>query len=134
MSAVVNVKADGLASRRWVWADVDLDALAHNVRELRRVVAPSEVWAVVKADGYGHGAVPCARVALAAGATGLCVALAQEGAQLRAAGVVGPVLVLSQQPPDQFAEMVALDLTPTLYELVALEAFADAVRAAGRSD
>jgi alanine racemase len=134
VSAVVTEIGDGLASRRWVWADVDLDALAHNVRELRLVVAPSEVWAVVKADGYGHGAVACARAALSAGATGLCVALAEEGAQLRAAGVVAPVLVLSQQPPEQFAEMVSLDLTPTLYELGALEAFGAAVRAVGRSD
>ena len=60
---------------RWAWADVDLDAVAHNVGVLRAAVAPAGVWAVVKADGYGHGAVAVAERALAAGADGLCVAL-----------------------------------------------------------
>ena len=45
---------------RWAWAEVDLDAVAHNVGVLRDAVAPGGVWAVVKADGYGHGAVPVA--------------------------------------------------------------------------
>ncbi|MGD9702742.1 MAG: alanine racemase [Acidimicrobiia bacterium] len=130
----MSVTGEGSAPTRWAWADVDLDALAHNVRELRRVVAPSDVWAVVKADAYGHGAVPCARAALAAGAAGLCVALAEEGAELRAGGVDAPVLVLSQQPPEQFAGMVELDLTPTLYETAAVEAFAETVRTAGKRD
>ena len=60
---------------RWAWAEVDLDAIEHNVRTIRQRVAPSAVWAVVKADAYGHGAVPVARAALAAGAEGLGVAL-----------------------------------------------------------
>jgi alanine racemase len=58
---------------RWAWADVDLDAVAHNVRVIRAEVAPAQVWAVVKADGYGHGAVPVARAAVAAGADGILV-------------------------------------------------------------
>ena len=45
---------------RWAWAEIDLDAIRHNVEVLRRVVAPSAVWAVVKADGYGHGAIEVA--------------------------------------------------------------------------
>ena len=68
---------------RWAWAEVDLDAIAANVELLRTVVAPAGVWAVVKADGYGHGAAPVARAALGAGAGGLCVALASEGVALR---------------------------------------------------
>ena len=76
-------------SSRWAWAEIDLDAVAHNVGVLRAVVAPAGVWAVVKADGYGHGAIAVARAALAAGAGGLCVALAAEGVALREAGIDG---------------------------------------------
>ena len=74
------------AGERWAWAEVDLDAVVHNVAVLRAAVSPAAVWAVVKADGYGHGAVEVARAALDAGAGGLCVALVQEAARLRAAG------------------------------------------------
>ena len=98
---------------RWAWAEIDRDAIAHNVRLLTAQVGP--VWAVVKADGYGHGAVTAARAALAGGATGLCVALVQEGLALRAAGIDAPVLVLSQQPDDQIAEAVAAGLALTVY-------------------
>ena len=86
---------DGDASARWAWADVDLDAIVHNVEHLRSVVAPSAVWAVVKANGYGHGAVEVARAAMDGGAQGLCVALVEEGAQLRVFGIDAPILVLS---------------------------------------
>ena len=99
---------------RWAWAEVDLDAVAHNVEVVRRIVSPSGVWAVVKADAYGHGAVSVASAALAAGAEGLCVALVEEGVALREAGITAPVLLLSEQPPEQAAEIVAFDLQPTL--------------------
>lgn len=102
-------------SGRWAWADVDLSAVRHNIGVLRRVVAPAEVWAVVKADGYGHGVEAIARAALDAGATGLCVALAQEGVALRDAGVTAPVLVLSEQPVGDIPTIVEWFLTPTAY-------------------
>jgi alanine racemase len=113
-------------SRRWAWAEVDLDAVAHNVNVLQGMVAPAEVWAVVKADAYGHGAVPVARAALDAGASGLCVALVQEGEELRRAGIEAPILLLSEQPPEQVPDVVEHRLTPTVYTLGAV----DAVRAA----
>ncbi len=100
---------------RWAWAEIDLDAVANNVGVLREAVAPSAVWAVVKADGYGHGAPEVARAALAAGAEGLCVALVAEGVALREAGVDAPILVLSEQPPDAAAAIVEHRLTPTVY-------------------
>jgi alanine racemase len=100
---------------RWAWAEIDLDAIEHNVRTLRRIAAPSALLAVVKADGYGHGAVPVARAALAAGATALGVALTEEGAQLRAAGIDAEILLLSQQPPEQASAIVAHRLTPVVY-------------------
>ncbi|MSY76881.1 MAG: alanine racemase, partial [Actinobacteria bacterium] len=95
---------------RWAWAEVNLDAIAHNVRLIREVVAPSAVWAVVKADAYGHGAVPVARAALSAGAEGLCVALASEGVELRSAGLTAPILILSQSPSEEFDLVVSHQL------------------------
>jgi len=110
------VSGDGIVSPdRWAWAEIDLSALAHNVELMRRVVAPSQVWAVVKADGYGHGAVRSARTALRAGADGLCVALANEGIELREAGVDAPILVLSEQPPERAVDLVRHRLIPTVY-------------------
>ncbi|HEV7720570.1 MAG TPA: alanine racemase, partial [Iamia sp.] len=90
--------AGGEAPIRPSRVEVDLDAIAANVRTLRAHVAPTPVWAVVKADGYGHGAVPVARTALAAGAAGLAVALVEEARVLRAAGIEARILLLSEPP------------------------------------
>lgn len=116
--------------RRWAWAEIDLDAVIHNVGVLRAAVAPSAVWAVVKADGYGHGAIDVAGAALAAGAEGLCVALVSEAIALRDAGIEAPILVLSEQPPDAAAAIVEHRLTPTVYT----RRFVDALVAAGSSE
>ena len=62
---------------------IDLGALRHNARRLLEALGGAELWAVVKADGYGHGALDCARAALEAGATALCVATVAEGLELR---------------------------------------------------
>ncbi len=110
---------------RWAWAEIDLDAIAHNITVLRRIVVPSAVWAVVKADGYGHGAVRVAKEAISAGADGLCVALVQEGAELRAAGIETPILVLSEQPLGQLDDLVRYRLHPTVYSAAMVDALAD---------
>jgi alanine racemase len=109
---------------RWAWAEIDLDAVAHNVGVLKAAVAPAGVWAVVKADAYGHGAVAVGRAALAAGCDGLCVALTAEGIALRQAGITAPVLVLSEQPADHAPTIVAHDLTPTVTTIEAVDALA----------
>jgi alanine racemase len=109
---------------RWAWAEIDLDALAHNVGVLRRVVAPSAVWAVVKADAYGHGAVAVAAAAVDAGCAGLCVALTAEGVALRTAGIEAPILVLSEQPAEHAATIIAHRLTPTVTTAAGIEALA----------
>lgn len=93
-------------------------------------MAPSAVWAVVKADGYGHGAVAVAKAALEAGAAGLCVALVQEGIELRLAGIDAPILLLSEQPSAQAAQIVEHRLTPTVYSVAAVDAIAAAAAAA----
>ena len=117
---------------RPAWAEVDLDALRHNVAEVRAAARGAEVCAVVKADAYGHGSVPVARAALEAGATWLAVALVEEGVVLREAGILAPVLLLSEPPAAAAAEVVARDLTPTVYTAGAVRALAGAAAAAGR--
>jgi hypothetical protein len=72
---------------RPAWVEVDLDAIGANVQTMAAEVAPARICAVVKAQAYGHGAVPVARAATAAGASWLAVALVEEGAALREAGI-----------------------------------------------
>jgi alanine racemase len=119
------------APARWAWVDVDLDAIRHNVEHLRSVVAPSALWAVVKADGYGHGAVDVAQAALDGGAQGLCVALVQEGVELREAGVDAPILVLSEQPAESADDMVRFRLMATVYSVSFIGALAGAAQDRG---
>ena len=111
-------------TQRWAWADINLSALVHNVRVLATESAPSEVWAVVKANAYGHGALQCATTALDSGATGLCVALADEAIALRQAGVSAPILVMSEQPPQQHEDMIKYGLIATLYNQATIEHYA----------
>jgi alanine racemase len=98
---------------------IDLGALRRNVRRLREAAAPAELWAVVKADAYGHGAADCARAALDAGASALCVATAQEGAALRPAHtgvrivVLGPLAV----GEDEVARAAGLEVTASSPDL-----------------
>ncbi len=82
---------------------MDLGAVRHNVRALRRRAPNARLMAVVKADAYGHGVIPVARAALEAGASSLAVATAEEGAELRRAGITAPILVLTDLLPDGLA-------------------------------
>ena len=108
--------------------EIDPSALAHNLAWLKAQAGEARVLAVVKADGYGHGAVTAAEAALAGGADGLCVALVQEGVELRRAGIEAPVLVLSEQPIDQVGELVAHGLVATAYSARFVDALADEAR------
>jgi alanine racemase len=112
---------------RPVWAEVDLEAVRANVRSLGALVAPAALCAVVKADGYGHGAVEVGRAAVEAGAGCLAVALVEEGVQLREAGIDAPVLVLSEPVPDAAETVVAHRLTPVVYTATGIDALAKAV-------
>ena len=116
---------------RPTFAEVDLDAIRHNVRALKP--AGSELMAVVKANAYGHGDVPVARAALEAGATWLGVALVEEGLALREAGIDAPILVLSEAPPGSEKDAVEAGLTPSLYTEAGLASLAEAAAASGRS-
>jgi len=97
------------------WAEIDLDAISDNVRALKRHVGRNvEVMAVVKANAYGHGAVPVARAALEAGAARLAVHRAIEGVELRQAGIRAPILVMGYTPPNGAELVVRWRLTPSL--------------------
>ncbi len=100
---------------RPTYAEIDLAAIAHNVSAFGNLIEPSDVCAVVKADGYGHGDVPVATAALDAGAKWLAVALVEEGSRLREAGIDAPILLLSQPSRDSVSDIVKWQLTPTAY-------------------
>ncbi len=111
-------------------AIVDLAAISANVVELIRIADGAQVCVVVKADAYGHGAVAVARAAIEAGASWLAVALVEEGIELRDAGVVAPILVLSEPRPREMLQVVEFGLTATIYTP---EGVAALVAAAGSS-
>jgi len=106
---------------RPAWADVDLDALAANLRHMRSRVAPARILAVIKAGAYGHGAAPIARALEAEGVDWLGVALVEEGADVRRAGVEAPVLVLGVAQHEQLPFFRRYRLTPTVSSLEQLE-------------
>lgn len=83
------------------WAEIDLEAVRHNVRTLKRRSRNANLMAVVKADAYGHGAVEVSRATLEAGADSLAVVTVEEGAELRHAGIDAPVLVFTDLLPDR---------------------------------
>jgi alanine racemase len=119
-------------SGRWAWAEVHTGLIQHNVAIVAQRVAPAQVWAVVKANAYGHGAIPVAQAALAAGATGLCVAITDEGVALRRAGITAPILVLSEQPAEMIEFLVGYGLTPTIASTRGAAVIARAAEAADR--
>jgi alanine racemase len=108
-------------------AQIDHDVLRANLVVLRRLVAPAELMAVVKADAYGHGAVPIARTALEAGASRLGVADIPEALALRTAGIDAPILAWLHGEDADFAAALAAGIELGLSSLVQLEAVADAV-------
>lgn len=127
------VSSEDLDRLRPTRALIDLDAIAHNVRELRRHLRPGTVlMAVVKANGYGHGAVPVARAALGAGADWLGVATLEEGIQLRRAGLQVPVLVMGPVVPAQADLLVAYDLRGAVFEPEQARALSAAASRIGR--
>jgi alanine racemase len=113
--------------------EIDLDAAAGNVRAVRRLVGPArKIYAVVKADAYGHGAAELGAVFLAHGADALGVADLGEGIRLRRRGITAPILVYPSALPDAAPEALAHGLTPALVDLDSARAYSDA--AAGPCD
>ena len=127
-SCAPDLGADDLAAAlRPAWVDVDLEALEHNLAVIRGRIAGSgaATMAVVKADAYGHGGVGVARVLEAAGVDWLGVALLEEGAEIRRAGVELPILVLGTARPAKIALYRRYRLTPTVSSLTELALWRD---------
>ena len=116
----------------WREAIVDLGAIRSNVQRLRELIGTEHTMAVVKANGYGHGAVPVARAALSGGADLLGVADVREGIQLREAGIRAPILAWLHDPDLDFAPAIAHEIAIGVSSLHQLEAVADAAGRAGR--
>src|ERR1044072_5730013 len=118
--------------RRPTWAEIDLNQLAANFKQIKsRVGADTRIMAVMKANAYGHGAVECARRLAAEGADWFGVALPEEAIQLRDSGITQPVLCLAGFWPGQAAACVQHRLTPVIYRLDMLEALDQAAAEAG---
>jgi alanine racemase len=109
-------------------AVIDTGALEHNYREVVRRAGGRKILAVVKAQAYGHGAVPVSRQFLRLGADMLGVALVEEGKELRSAGIDAPVLLMGSLFPEQAETVVALRLTPVVYTISVARALSDAAR------
>ncbi|ATL29853.1 alanine racemase [Streptomyces formicae] len=116
-----------------VRAEIDLAALRANVRALRARARGAAFMAVVKADAYGHGMVPCARAAVDAGADWLGTATPQEALALRAAGLPGRIMCWLWTPGDPWREGVEADLDMSVSALWALREVTAAARDAGRT-
>ncbi len=125
-------RVDGLAVRavrpsRPTWVEVDLEAVAYNVRQVKQIVGPDvDILAVLKADAYGHGAITVARTALNNGAFFCGVASVNEAVRLRDEGVDGPILVLGYTPAWLAREALLHDITLTLYDADVARAFSRA--------
>ena len=116
--------------RYTAWAEVDLSAIAHNYREIRkRIGKKTKLCAVIKADAYGHGAVAVARIALDEGADYLAVATLSEALKLRAAGFTTPLLILGLIGAESASEIVYDNITQTVCQMDLVEALSqEAVR------
>ena len=113
---------------RPTWAEIDLEIISKNTSIFRDLLDDSvELCAVVKADGYGHGAVEVAKRVLTSGATWLAVAFVEEAAALRKEGVKAPILILSEPRPNEMEEVVRLGaVRPAIYTKVGVDAFSKA--------
>ena len=114
------------------WAEISLGNLEHNYRALRSCAPDSKFLATVKANGYGHGSVPVAKRLVELGADYLAVACLDEAVELRRAGIAAPILILGYTQPELAGEVVALDVTQTVFTPELAQALSEAAGAAGK--
>ncbi len=109
------------------YAEIDLDAAASNMREIKkRVTGNTKIMAVVKADAYGHGVLPLSNIFLENGADRLAVAFVDEGIQLRRAGITVPILLLGHTCSDDAEQLLDYDITPTVFDIKTAQEFSGA--------
>ena len=119
---------------RATWAEIDLAAYAENIEQIKTCVKPgAKLCMVVKADAYGHGAIPCARVAVEHGADYLALATIGEGVELREAGFTQPILLLGMILPEEAQAVVDADITQVACTKELAKALSDAAVRLGKS-
>src|SRR6266851_9450787 len=125
MADPLRCTADRLARQMLCWIEVDLDAIADNVRALQAAAQPRQgVTAVVKAQAYGMGAAAVAQAAVEAGARGAAVARINEARRLRQSGFSKPILLLGGLDPEDYADVMRLGLNPTVSNWTTVEGLA----------
>jgi alanine racemase len=112
-------------------AEINLANLRHNLRVVQRAAAGKPIWAVLKADGYGHGSKAVARTLERAGVSGICVALLEEGIELREAGIRVPILITGGYYGRAYGELLRHELTPVIHDVDQVSGLADEVRFSG---
>jgi len=118
---------------RPTYAQIDLAAIRHNMRQIQAAVSPATfIMAMVKANAYGHGAIKVSTAALSAGAHGLGVATPEEGVELRESGIMGPIFVVGLTLPEQASLLLDNNLIATVSTWEAIQALAEAARRKGR--
>ena len=119
--------------RRWAWVEIDREAIRHNLKRFRKHLGPDvKIMAVVKADGYGHGAAECARTALTTGASMLGVSSVDEGISLRKVGIAAPILILAEPPQEAIPLVLQYQLIPAIYNMDFALALGETADAQGR--
>ncbi|KEI06903.1 alanine racemase [Clostridium botulinum] len=102
---------------RPVWAEINLDNLAFNMKEIKKISSSKEIIGIVKADAYGHGALDVAPTLIENGATGLAVAVINEGVELRRSGIECPIMVLGFTAPTLIHTLLRHDIEQTVFSL-----------------
>ena len=121
------------SERRWAWVEVNLEAIRRNLARFRRHIGSDVlIMAVVKANAYGHGAIEVARTALNSGAKYLGVSNVDEGISLRRAGIIAPIIVLSEPPQETIQALLHYQLTPAVHSAEFALAFGEAAVALDR--
>jgi len=117
---------------RRTWAEIDLDALAYNYQQARRLMGPNvKYMGVVKADAYGHGAVQVSRKLEALGADYLAVSSLDEARELRRGGIRAPILILGHTPPEMVPQLIQHQITQTVSALAKAKEYSAAAQQCG---
>lgn len=123
-----------LKNTRPVWAEINLDNLAHNIKEVRKVTRKeAKIMAVVKADGYGHGAIMAAKTFLQNGGDRLAVATLSEAIELRRAGITEPLLILGYTPTYQADKVLEKDIVQTVYNYEQAKVISDVAKSINKT-
>ena len=118
--------------RYTTWIEIDLEALRHNFRQMKRLAAPAEVIAVVKSEAYGHGMETAAQTLAEEGAWGFAVVCADEAERLRRCGITAPIVIIAPTPRFNMERIIMAGASPAVYDLEEVRALSEAAVRLGR--